>query len=126
MTDTYKLTRPEIIALFPDISPTAIVKGCDGLEIRGKWAVVTPMEDYWDVWIMNPKDLAKGLGARKVTNMLEAIKVCVKADFHELTGEAWFRVWDHKEVSKIRHLLGIRKKRRVTAAQLENLRKYSK
>lgn len=100
--------------------------GEDGLEIRGKWAVVTPMEDYWDVWIHNPQDLAKGLGARKVNNMLQAIKSCVKADFHELTGEAWFRVWDHKKISEIRQILGIRKKKRVSAKQLENLRKYSK
>lgn len=121
-----KLTKAEIIKLFPDISPTAIRMGQDGLEIRGKWAVVTPMEDYWDVWIHNPSNLSKGLTARKVTNMLERISDCVKADFHELTGEAWFRVWGHKQISLIRSVLGIRKKKRVSEATLRNLRKYSK
>ncbi len=120
------MTKAEIIALFPDISPKAIRMGQDGLEIRGKWAVVTPMEDYWDVWIMNPLNLSKGLSQRKVRNMRRAIEACVKTDFHELTGEAWFRVYDPVEISKIRHLLGIRKKKRVTESQLETLRKYSK
>ncbi len=123
---TYLLTKSEIIALFPDISPTAIRMGCDGMEIRGKWAVITPMEDYWDIWIHNPQNLSKGLGARKVTNMLETIKTCVKTDFHERTGEAWFRVWDHTKILLIRAVLGIRKKRKVSERQLEILRKYSK
>ncbi len=123
MSDTYKLTKSEIIALFPDISPKAVQIGQDGPEILGKWATVTPMEDYWDIWIHNPKNLSRGLTARKITNMMQTIKTLVKADFHELTGEVWFRVWDHKEVSLIRSVLGIRKKRRVTESQLEILRK---
>jgi hypothetical protein len=119
------MTKSELINLFPDISPTAIQIGQDGAEIRGKWAVITPMDGIWDVWLYNPKDPSKGLSARKITNMLRSMESTDKTDLTVLDGEAWFRVSDHRVISEIRHIIGVRKKRRVSDAALANLKKGS-
>jgi len=117
------MTKKELIELFPKISPTAIQIGQDGAEIRGKWAVVTPMGGVWDVWIRNPKSPTDPLSTRRVRNVLRNVKDRVKTNFHEADGEAWFQLSNHEDIARIAPLLGIRKKKIMAEAQLAALKK---
>jgi hypothetical protein len=112
-----------------DISSTAF-KLIDGEStIVGKWCRLTLDDDgVFDVWICNPDDLYSGLGVRKVRNIISRLNSPAGSPFHELTGEAWGKVRDKEIILQSLHLLGIRKRRRVSderrksmALQLKNI-----
>lgn len=62
--------------------------------IVGKWCICGYLEgDLFDVWICNPKDIAQGLGQRRVRNIHRAIADLGldSGPYSELAGEAIYR-----------------------------------
>ena len=115
------MTKSEIYEAFDQkISKIAIVERDGNYVIQGKWSIVEPIGRAFDVWICNPTDMTKGLGTRKVNNMLEAFQSHTRTPFHRLNGEAYTRVAGKEIILQNLDLLGIRKKRQYSD---ETLRK---
>ena len=112
-----------------DVSSVAF-KLIDGeLNIIGKWCRIT-LEDngVFDVWICNTADIQKGLGVRKVRNIVLSLNSTAGSPFHELNGEAWGKVRGKEIILENLPVLGIKKKRRISDEQrkriAEQLKKY--
>jgi hypothetical protein len=115
------MTKNDLKALFPTISPTAFVLGDSGFKIAGKWAEVEPVGDEWDIWLRNQKEPGKGLGARKINHILNSLESTDKTALQRLDGEAWFRVGDYRLIPPMIRLLGIRAKRKANPNAIRNL-----
>jgi hypothetical protein len=90
------------------------------VEVRGKSATVSLDDDgLIDLWICNNKNLTKGLGQKAVNNRVQAIPECSK--WHILDGEAWGKLHDKGGIQRNLVLLGIRRKREVSAEQAKIL-----
>ena len=91
----------------------------DGCEwgITGKYCRITPMDGkYWDLWLCNPKDIAKGLGTRRLSRIISILsaKMLPGKPFTELTGEAYTQVATKDLILGNLSLLGINRKRIVS------------
>ena len=92
--------------------------------ITGKFCQIGIDEDgQIDLWICNLKDITKGLGTKKLRNMLSTIKSLTTATIHEITGEAWMKLSDKSVILSSLPLLGIRKKKVISQEHLNRLRK---
>ncbi len=115
------ISKSQIFHAFGErISITAIQNIAGEWMIKGKWCFIAPDDgkgEVWDIWICNSDNLCKGLGQRKVKNILHTLNGTVKTPFRELTGEAWGKVRDKGLILQNLHLLGIRKKRQVSPQQ---------
>ena len=98
---------------------SAYISDWDGdAGITGKFALASYLGDgHWDVWLRNEADLAKGLGTRKLNNLIDAISSLPDAlagPLRRLDGEAVYERMPTKTLLRIAHLLGIRKRRKAT------------
>ena len=116
------MTKSDLIALFPTISPTAFVPCDSGFKISGKWAEIELIGEEWDIWLRNQKNLNKGLGARKISNILNSLESTDKTAIQRLDGEAWFRVGDYRLIAPMARLLGIRIKRKANPGAFGNFK----
>ena len=94
--------------------------------IQGKYCWIQTAfdrgDDIWNIWIGNPFDMAKGLGQRKVRNIARVLdETCVKTAYRELDGEADMWVVGTEGILQNLKLLGIRKKREISAGQREKM-----
>ena len=106
------------------ISMTAIQDVHGDWLVTGKFCRVGIDEDgLIDLWICNHKDITKGLGTKKLRNMLSTIKSLTTATIHEITGEAWMKLSDKSVILSSLPLLGIRKKKVISQEHLNRLRK---
>lgn len=82
--------------------------------ITGKFAFASYLGDgYWDVWLRNEADLAKGLSTRKLNNIINAISDLENAStgpLRRLDGEAIYERMPTDTLLRIASLLGIRKR----------------
>ena len=96
------------------ISKIAIVNRDGEFVLQGKFCVVSPIEDRWDIWLCKPKDIAAGLSARKLQSLIRRLDLAsLEGGFTELDGEAWFRVFSTDFVLQNLPVLGIRRKKRA-------------
>jgi len=101
------------------VARIAIVMGDSGPKIVGKWGDIEPIEDYWDIW-MHHKDLQKGLSGVRINRAAETLNnLPIKGPVRKLTGELWVQVPNLDDIAVIAPLLGVRKYRRPSAAQIE-------
>ena len=82
--------------------------------ITGKFAFASYNGDgLWDVWLRNEADLAKGLSARKLTNLISAIEAELgprAGPLRRLDGEAVFTAMPTDALLIIAPFLGIRRR----------------
>ncbi len=103
---------------------TAIVIGDSGPKIVGKWGEIELMGSQWDIFMYNRKDPSKGLSGVRINRAVETLEqLSVKGPITKLNGELWVRVPNLDEIAVIGPLLGVRKYRRPSEAQIENFRK---
>lgn len=111
------MNKDELFEFFEGkVSKTCMKRWDDGYSIFGKWAIVSPFSGGIDLFICNQRDMRKGLGQRKVNNIVSAIKSAGKVTFTELDGEAHTTLPNKQVVLDNLKLLGIRKKKVVTNA----------
>ena|SRR3990167_3241010 len=117
------MTKDEIYRdLGGKISRTAIIDRDGEYVIQGKYCIAAPEEGgIFDVFICNPKNMAAGLGQKRVRNMLRAWKTSVGTTFRELTGEAWAKVAGTDEILANAAILGIRRKRKISPEQIASM-----
>lgn len=89
--------------------------------VVGRYCQVTIGEDgEFDIWICNPKDIAKGVSQRKVNSMVEVLsKHPGVGKITTLSGEAYFNTKDVNVVLDNLKLLGISKRRSVSKENKE-------
>ena len=105
------------------ISMTAIQNVHGDWLVTGKFCRIGIDEDgQINLWICNHKDIAKGLGTKKLRNILSTLKSLTTAVVHELTGEAWVKLQDKGVILASLSLLGIRKKKVMSQEHLNRLR----
>ena len=122
------MTKKEIFEAFGGhLSKTGIVLRDDSYILRGKWALIEKVDDQWDVWVCNHENLNAGLPALKLTWLLKGLEAAGIGEITRLDGEAYFRVDSPDEILPLASLLGLRRKRRESAADIkaktERLRK---
>lgn len=82
--------------------------------ITGKFAFASYLgEGQWDVWLRNGADLAKGLGTRKLNNLIRAIEAELgptAGPLRRLDGEAIYERMPTEALLIIAPSLGIRKR----------------
>ena len=106
------------------ISMTAINSIDGDWLVTGKFCRIGIDEDgQIDLWICNHKDIAKGLGTKKLRNILSTLKSLTTAVVHELTGEAWVKLSNKSVILTSLPLLGVRKKKVISQEHLNKLRK---
>jgi len=106
------------------ISMTAIQNVHGDWLVTGKFCLIGIDEDgQIDLWICNHKNITKGLGTKKLRNMLSTIKTFTTTKIHELTGEAWVKLSDKSAILSSLPLWGIRKKKVISQEHLNKLRK---
>ena len=98
----------------------------DGCEwgITGKYCRITPLDgERWDLWLCNPKNIAAGLGARRLNRIIRILsgKMPATGLFTELTGEAYTQHATTELILNNLALLGIFRKKQISAAQRELL-----
>ena len=102
------------------ISDLAIRCVDDEWQIVGKFCRCSYLgNNTWDVWICNPDNLTAGLSQRKVRSIARNLRL--NAPFRELTGEGVCDSVTTEALLLNRAVLGIRKRRMTSPAQLENL-----
>jgi len=84
-----------------------------------------------DLWLCNPSNMLKGLSKRKLNSLVSALEVPVESTFSDkvtkpipfnvLEGEAWINLDLPDLILNNLKLLGIRKKRELTAIQKQLL-----
>jgi len=118
-------TRSYITRSLPDVSGAAIHKIDDEWMIVGKFCQVTPMKPgVWDLFICNPQSLYDGLGQRQVNYIAHELKKSLlNRTLTICDGEAFVTLHGTEVISQNLKLLGIRRRRRVKAESMQNLRK---
>jgi hypothetical protein len=102
------------------ISRTAIIDRDGEYVIRGKCCIAAPEDNgIWDIWICNEKNLAIGLGQKKVRNTIRTFQSPIKVAFRELTGEAYAKVKGIESILANTGILGIRRKRKISQEQID-------
>ncbi|MGB1187604.1 MAG: hypothetical protein ACPHPA_04255 [Cycloclasticus pugetii] len=113
------MTKSELYNFFNQkISKTAIVNEGDEFQLIGKFCKVSVDEGVIDLWLCNPRDLAKGLGARRLNSIVAGIKGTVERPFTVLNGEAYTKTRDKDLILTNGRLLGLRLKRQLSAEAL--------
>ena len=126
------MTKNDLLETFPTVSPSAIKKIDDEYEIVGKFCRIIMFDDWQiDLWLCNPANMSKGLSKRKLNNLVSALEVPVEStlndkvikpiSFSVLEGEAWINLDLPDLILNNLKLLGIRKKRELTAIQKQSL-----
>ena len=114
-------TKKELSEYFDNkISPKCIKHDGSEYGITGKYSRITPIDGkYWDLWLCNPADITKGLGARRLNRIISILseKIRCERPFTELTGEAYARVATKDLILGNLPLLGIKRKRTVSEKQ---------
>jgi hypothetical protein len=88
-------------------------------QIVGKWGVIEPIDDYFDVWVTNTENQVKPLSGLRFNGIMEKLKnLTVRGPFRTSDKEAWCRVSDLSEISMLAPALGIRKRPRISEASL--------
>ena len=117
------MTKQEIYnSLQGRLSITSIKEYSDEYVIFGKFGMVAPFDDGWDVWITGIHQ-GKELTQRKVNNLVSAISSKVGINLQNVNGESWGYVKDSEGAFLSAVLLGARRKRKVSPSSLINLRK---
>jgi hypothetical protein len=132
------MTKREIFdALRGVVSRKAITQSFD-CSNDNEWAVVghycriVPNEQGWDVWLCRPRDLTAGLGTGKRNNIVVGIANLLSPDgapydlataaklygWKLLDGEAWTRNLGTEDILACLKLLGIRRKKIMSAEQI--------
>ncbi len=113
------MTKSELYNFFNQkISKTAIVNECDEFQLIGKFCKVSVDDGVIDLWLCNPRDLAKGLGSRRLNSIVAALNSTVERPFTILNGEAYTKTRDKDLILKNARLLGLRLKRQLSADAL--------
>ena len=126
------MTKNDLLEIFPTVSPSVIKKIDDEYEIVGKFCRIIMFDDWQiDLWLCNPSNMVKGLSKRKLNNLVSALEVPVESTFNDkvikpipfnvLEGEAWINLDLPDLILNNLKLLGIRKKRELTAIQKQSL-----
>jgi len=126
------MTKNDLLQTFPTVSPSAIKIIDDEYEIVGKFCRIIMFDDWQiDLWLCNPANMVKGLSKRKLNNLISALEVPVGSTFNDqatesisfnvLDGEAWINLDLPDLILNNMKLLGIRKKRVLTAIQKQSL-----
>jgi len=126
------MTKNDLLETFPTVSPSVIKKIDDEYEIVGKYCRIIMFDDWQiDLWLCNPANMSKGLSKRKLNNLVSALEVPVESTFRDkvtkpisfsvLEGEAWINLDLPDLILNNLKLLGIRKKRELTAIQKQSL-----
>ena len=126
------MTKNDLLKTFPTVSPSAIKKIDDEYEIVGKFCRIIMFDDgQIDLWLCNPSNMVKGLSKRKLNSLVSALEVPVESTFRDkvtkpisfnvLEGEAWVNLDLPDLILNNLKLLGIRKKRELTAIQKQAL-----
>ena len=126
------MTKNDLLEIFPTVSPSVIKKIDDEYEIVGKFCRIIMFDDWQiDLWLCNPANMSKGLSKRKLNNLVSALEVPVESTFNDkvikpipfnvLEGEAWINLDLPDLILNNLKLLGIRKKRELTAIQKQSL-----
>ena len=126
------MTKNDLLKTFPTVSPSVIKKIDDEYEIVGKFCRIIMFDDWQiDLWLCNPANMSKGLSKRKLNNLVSALEVPVESTFRDkvtksisfsvLEGEAWINLDLPDLILNNLKLLGIRKKRELTATQKQAL-----
>ena len=126
------MTKIDLLETFPTVSPSVIKKIDDEYEIVGKFCRIIMFDDWQiDLWLCNPANMSKGLSKRKLNNLVSALEVPVESTFNDkvikpisfsvLEGEAWINLDLPDLILNNLKLLGIRKKRELTAIQKQSL-----
>lgn len=113
-------------ALNGQISQVAVVKRDGEWVVKGKSCIIRRSEDgTWDIWICDPNDLNDRLHQRSVTNRVNKLrKYAEKGSLNEVDGEAWQTVRSIDFIVQdpsLCRLLGIRRKKQLTATQKNEL-----
>lgn len=125
------MTKQELYDAFDGkISKTCLVDDqteTGSYMIQGKYCWIQTAFDYgddvWNIFICNPTDMHKGLGLRKVRNIVRVLpKTCVKTAYRELNGEADMWVKGTEGILQNLKLLGIRKKRELSPESVVNMK----
>ncbi len=104
---------------------SAIVIGDSGPKITGKWGEIEQVGDQWDVWMHN-KDLREGLSTVRINRAADKLdNLTDRGPINKLDGELWVTVPNLDEIAIIGPVLGIKKRKQQTEAQLNNLRRYT-
>ena len=126
------MTKNDLLETFPTVSPSVIKKIDDEYEIVGKFCRIVMFDDWQiDLWLCNPANMCKGLSKRKLNSLVSALEVPVESTFRDkvtkpisfnvLEGEAWVNLDLPDLILNNLKLLGIRKKRELTAIQKQAL-----
>ncbi len=126
------MTKNDLLETFPTVSPSVIKKIDDEYEIVGKYCRIIMFDDWQiDLWLCNPANMSKGLSKRKLNSLVSALEVPVESTFRDkvtksisfsvLEGEAWINLDLPDLILNNLKLLGIRKKRELTAIQKQSL-----
>ena len=108
------MTKTEIVRAFSDTLSSAAIKFTDdGYEVVGKWCRIMRHDTgEWDLWIVAPK--------QKLTHILK--RLSKKWVYKIVDGEAWCYVKSAKAIIPYLSCLGIKKKRRISAATRRQLK----
>ncbi len=126
------MTKNDLLKTFPTISPSAIKVIDDEYEIVGKFCRIIMFDNgQIDLWLCDPSCMAEGLSKRKLNSLVSALEVPVESTFRDkvtkpipfnvLEGEAWINLDLPDLILNNLKLLGIRKKRELTATQKQSL-----
>ena len=126
------MTKNDLLETFPTVSPSVIKKIDDEYEIVGKFCRIIMLDNRQiDLWLCNPSNMSKGLSKRKLNSLVSALEMPVESTFSDkvtkpisfsvLEGEAWINLDLPDLILNNLKLLGIRKKRELTAIQKQSL-----
>lgn len=115
------MTRDEILQAADHYITKTSVQKIDGYwQIIGKNGVLEPISDCWDVWLCRPDDLTKVLSGRMISERMKLLHTIDGfVEVSRVTGEAWGRVPDLRDISILCQALHIRRRpKRSQAAML--------
>lgn len=120
------MTKNEMFDAFDGVLTNAnmVPESSGDYILHGKFCIIAPIgNDLWDVWVCNAKDLRKGLGERKVTNILDVFgSAYQEGTLIRLTGEAHGIVAGTEKILGNSKLLGLKRKRQLSPESLEKAR----
>ena len=117
------MTRKELETAFQGkLSRRCFIQRDGEWVLQSKWCVIERVGDYWDIWLCTPLDIAKGLGARKIKNVIRGFNSGpTQPRWTVLTGEAFTRVLDADVILRSVAVAGLFFKRQPSDQQLEVL-----
>jgi len=87
-----QMNKQEMIEIFPSMAKSAVRMNQDGPYLHGHFVEISWVDNTWDIYVRDMKNIGNMLGTGKINNILATVPPSIKPT--QANGEAWWQTPD--------------------------------